>query len=120
MSADWIGTYRLQLHAGFTLQAAQGILPYLAQLGVSHVYLSPCLQAAPGSRHGYDVTDPTRISDELGGEAAWTAFVEIPPSQRLRILFGFAPNHMSSPAHKPWWNDLLEHGTYSYDAEYFE
>ena len=73
MSAEWIGSYRLQLHAGFTLDAARRILPYLAELGVSHVYLSPCLQAVPGSQHGYDVTDPSRISDDLGGEAAWTA-----------------------------------------------
>jgi (1->4)-alpha-D-glucan 1-alpha-D-glucosylmutase len=51
MSAEWVGTYRLQLHADFTLEAAQRVLPYLAELGVSHVYLSPCLQAAPGSRH---------------------------------------------------------------------
>ena len=75
MCADWIGTYRLQLHAGFTLDAARQILPYLAELGISHVYLSPCLQAVPGSQHGYDVTDPSRISDDLGGEAAWERFV---------------------------------------------
>ena len=74
MTAEWVATYRLQLHAGFPLKAAQQILPYLADLGVSHVYLSPCLQAHPGSQHGYDVTDPTRISDDLGGEAAWADF----------------------------------------------
>ena len=74
MSADWIATYRLQLHAGFPLSAAQEVLPYLAELGISHVYLSPCLQAVPGSAHGYDVADPTRISADLGGEAAWSEF----------------------------------------------
>src|SRR5271166_4177336 len=73
MTSDWIGSYRLQLHAGFTLDAARKILPYLAQLGVSHVYLSPCLQAVPGSQHGYDVADPSRIGEDLGGEAAWAA-----------------------------------------------
>ncbi|MEA3134172.1 MAG: (1-_4)-alpha-D-glucan 1-alpha-D-glucosylmutase, partial [Gammaproteobacteria bacterium] len=53
MSAKWVATYRLQLHAGFPLDAAGRILPYLAELGISHVYLSPCLQAVPGSQHGY-------------------------------------------------------------------
>jgi (1->4)-alpha-D-glucan 1-alpha-D-glucosylmutase len=70
MSADWVGSYRLQLHAGFTLRDAARTLPYLCDLGVSHVYLSPCLQAMPGSMHGYDVTDPARISEDLGGEEA--------------------------------------------------
>ena len=59
MSAKWVATYRLQLHAGFPLDAAGKVLPYLADLGVSHVYLSPCLQAVPGSQHGYDVTFQT-------------------------------------------------------------
>src|SRR5271166_2735595 len=120
MTSDWIGSYRLQLHAGFTLDAARKILPYLAQLGVSHVYLSPCLQAAPGSQHGYDVTDPTRISDDLGGEAAWSAFVESARSQRLRILLDIVPNHMSASAHNPWWDDVLAHGPYSSFARFFD
>ena len=68
MSGSWIATYRLQLHAGFPLSAAQRVLGYLAELGISHVYLSPCLQAVPGSQHGYDVVDPSKISDDLGGE----------------------------------------------------
>ena len=76
MSDRWVATYRLQLHAGFPLGAAQQVLGYLAELGISHVYLSPCLQAVPGSLHGYDVADPTRISEDLGGEAAWRSFVE--------------------------------------------
>ena len=76
MNGKWIASYRLQLHAGFPLGAAQQVLPYLADLGISHVYLSPCLQAVPGSRHGYDVTDPTRINADLGGESAWASFVQ--------------------------------------------
>ena len=78
MSADWVGSYRLQLHAGFTLGDAAAVLPYLRDLGMSHVYLSPCLQAMPGSQHGYDVTDPGRISDDLGGETAWERFRRAP------------------------------------------
>ena len=62
-----LATYRLQLNAGFDFDDAAGVVPYLAELGVSHVYLSPVLQAAPGSMHGYDVVDPTRPNVELGG-----------------------------------------------------
>jgi (1->4)-alpha-D-glucan 1-alpha-D-glucosylmutase len=60
-------TYRLQLHADFGFAAAAAQVPYLADLGISHLYLSPVLQAAPGSMHGYDVVDHSRISDDLGG-----------------------------------------------------
>ena len=120
MSAEWIATYRLQLHADFTFEAAQRVLPYLAELGVSHVYLSPCLQAAPGSRHGYDVTDPTRISDELGGEAAWARFAESARAHQLQILLDIVPNHMSASRHNPWWDDVLAHGPFSRFAEFFD
>lgn len=65
---SWIAAYRLQLHRDFTLADAGNVLPCLARLGISHVYLSPCLQANRGSRHGYDVTDPAHVSDELGGD----------------------------------------------------
>ena len=120
MSDNWIATYRLQLHAGFPLQAAERVLPYLAELGVSHVYLSPCLQAVPGSQHGYDVADPTRISDDLGGEAAWSSFVRASRAKGLRILLDIVPNHMSASRYNPWWDDVLAHGPYSRYAEFFD
>ncbi len=120
MTDEWIGTYRLQLHAGFTLRDAERILPYLAELGVSHVYLSPCLQAFPGSMHGYDVTDPRRISEDLGGEPAWESFVAAARAQHLHILLDFVPNHMSASEHNPWWDDVLAHGPYSDFAGYFD
>ena len=120
MTDEWIGTYRLQLHAGFTLKDAERILPYLAELGVSHVYLSPCLQAFPGSTHGYDVTDPRRINADLGGEPAWESFVESARAHHLGILLDFVPNHMSASEHNPWWADVLTHGPYSEFAGYFD
>jgi (1->4)-alpha-D-glucan 1-alpha-D-glucosylmutase len=120
MSAKWVATYRLQLHAGFPLDAAAKVLPYLADLGVSHVYLSPCLQAVPGSQHGYDVTDPSRISDDLGGEAAWARFVDAARSHELKILLDIVPNHMSASQHNPWWDDLLAHGSFSKYADFFD
>src|SRR5579863_6367258 len=120
MSGNWIASYRLQLHAGFSLRQAQQVLPYLADLGISHVYLSPCLQAVPGSQHGYDVTDPTRISDDLGGESAWLDFVGAARSHGLKILLDIVPNHMSASQHNPWWDDVLAHGPFSKYAEYFD
>jgi (1->4)-alpha-D-glucan 1-alpha-D-glucosylmutase len=120
MSDSWIATYRLQLHAGFPLSAAQNILPYLRELGISHVYLSPCLQAVPGSQHGYDVVDPTKISADLGGEEAWASFVNAARALGLRILLDIVPNHMAASQHNPWWVDVLQHGPYSRFAEFFD
>ena len=120
MDGNWTATYRLQLHEGFPLSQAREVLPYLKDLGISHVYLSPCLQAVPGSKHGYDVTDPTRISDDLGGAAAWNAFVEDARSFGLRILLDIVPNHMSTSQSNPWWDDVLAHGPYSKYVDYFD
>ena len=120
MRGNWIASYRLQLHAGFPLRQALEVLPYLADLGISHVYLSPCLQAVPGSQHGYDVADPTRINADLGGEPAWADFVDGARSQGLGILLDIVSNHMSASHHNPWWDDVLAHGPYSEYAEYFD
>jgi (1->4)-alpha-D-glucan 1-alpha-D-glucosylmutase len=120
MSGSWIATYRLQLHAGFPLSAAQKVLGYLADLGISHVYLSPCLQAVPGSQHGYDVVDPGKISDDLGGEAAWSAFVRAARELQLRILLDIVPNHMSATHHNAWWDDVLKQGPFSRYADFFD
>jgi (1->4)-alpha-D-glucan 1-alpha-D-glucosylmutase len=120
MSGRWIATYRLQLHAGFPLPAAQKVLPYLGDLGISHVYLSPCLQAVPGSQHGYDVVDPGKISEDLGGEAAWSSFVHAARELELRILLDIVPNHMSASHHNPWWDDVLKHGPLSRFADFFD
>jgi (1->4)-alpha-D-glucan 1-alpha-D-glucosylmutase len=120
MSGRWVATYRLQLHAGFPLSAAEGVLGYLSELGISHVYLSPCLQAFPGSQHGYDVVDPTKISDDLGGEAAWSSFVKAAQALNLRILLDIVPNHMSASQYNPWWDDVLQHGPFSEYADFFD
>jgi len=107
------------VHKDFTLDAAGRILPYLADLGISHVYLSPCLQAAPGSMHGYDVTDPSRISEDLGGEQAWERFVEGARRNNLGILIDIVPNHMSATHNNPWWEHVLAHGPFSEYAHFF-
>jgi (1->4)-alpha-D-glucan 1-alpha-D-glucosylmutase len=117
---SWIATYRLQLHKDFTLADAEQVLPYLAHLGISHVYLSPCLQATRGSQHGYDVTNPAHISNDLGGEAAWTQFVACAHSHSLGILLDIVPNHMAATDQNPWWDDVLAHGPYSSHCRYFD
>ena len=120
MSAKWCASYRLQLHADFPLQKAQQVLPYLAELGISHVYLSPCLQAVPGSQHGYDVADPSKISQDLGGEPAWDSFVAQAAALDMRILLDIVPNHMSASEHNPWWENVLSHGPFSEFVDYFD
>ena len=104
-------TYRVQLvpERGFDAVAEQ--LADLAALGISHVYLSPVLQAAPGSRHGYDVTDPTRIRDELGGEEGLERLRQAAHDAGLGLVADIVPNHVGlvSP-HNPWWWDVLAHG----------
>jgi (1->4)-alpha-D-glucan 1-alpha-D-glucosylmutase len=104
-------TYRFQLHPGFTFADAARRVPYLAELGVSHLYLSPILQAVPGSTHGYDVVDPGRLRDELGGDEGFASLVEAAHAHGLGIVVDIVPNHVGlvSP-HNPWWWDVLRHG----------
>jgi (1->4)-alpha-D-glucan 1-alpha-D-glucosylmutase len=114
-------TYRLQLRAEFDFAAVGAVAGYLAELGVSHVYCSPYTQAAAGSTHGYDVVDPTRISDELGGVAGHRAMCEALRHHRLRQLLDIVPNHMSiSDRRNRWWWDLLADGRSSPFAEFFD
>ena len=104
-------TYRLQLRPGFGFDAAAAVVPYLADLGISHVYASPITQAAPGSQHGYDVADPTRISEALGGADAFQRLVAALHASGMGLLLDIVPNHMSTdPVADPWWADVLEAG----------
>jgi (1->4)-alpha-D-glucan 1-alpha-D-glucosylmutase len=98
-------TYRLQLTPDFPFAAAQDRIPYLRDLGISHLYLSPSLQARPGSTHGYDVIDPTRISDDLGGEVALRALVTAAHGAGLGIVLDIVPNHMATDDANRYWTD---------------
>ena len=106
------GTYRLQLHEGFGFADAQAQLPYLASLGVSHLYLSPVLQAVPGSMHGYDVLDHTRVSQDLGGEEGLRALAAAARELDLGLVVDVVPNHMAlvapESANAPLWAVLRE------------
>ncbi|WP_236572151.1 malto-oligosyltrehalose synthase [Nocardiopsis sp. FR4] len=115
-------TYRLQLRPGFTLDDAAGQLDYLRRLGVGALYLSPVLAAAPGSQHGYDVVDPTRVSPELGGDAARAALAVKAHELGLGVVADIVPNHMSvvRADANPWWWDVLARGRDSAHASSFD
>jgi (1->4)-alpha-D-glucan 1-alpha-D-glucosylmutase len=116
-----IATYRLQLHAGFGFDAAAGVAEYLQELGISHVYSSPYLQAAPGSQHGYDIVDHHNVNEELGGSEAHNRFSLRLGACGLGQVLDIVPNHMaiSGRRNRYWW-DVLENGPASRYANYFD
>ena len=114
-------TYRVQLHAGFTFDDAAGIVDYLARLGISHLYCSPVLQAAPGSTHGYDIVDHGRLSDELGGASGYARLCGELAAHDMSMVIDIVPNHMAlAGAANRWWWDVLEDGPASRYARYFD
>ncbi len=113
-------TYRLQLHKDFTFDAAAGIADYLHALGISHVYCSPYLQAAPGSMHGYDVVSHQRVNEELGGAAGHERFCTKLGEAKLGQILDVVPNHMSLGKENRYWWDVLENGTSSRYASFFD
>jgi (1->4)-alpha-D-glucan 1-alpha-D-glucosylmutase len=114
-------TYRLQIHAGFTLDAARAIVPYLQRLGVGAAYTSPYFAAEPGSTHGYDVTNHNLINPEVGGADAHTRFTDAIRAAGLQHIVDFVPNHMGiSTATNPWWRDVLAQGADSPSARFFD
>ena len=121
MSSVFIATYRLQLHAEFGFDAAAAISDYLHQLGISHAYSSPYLQAAPGSQHGYDVVDHHKLNEELGGSEAYDRFCRRLSECSLGQVLDIVPNHMaiSGRRNRLWW-DVLENGPASRYASYFD
>ena len=114
-------TLRLQLHKAFTFSDAAALVPYLADLGISHVYSSPILTARAGSIHGYDVVDPTSVNPELGGEPGFREFVAALRARGLGLIVDIVPNHMAvGGSDNPWWTDLLRHGRASRYADFFD
>ncbi len=116
-----LSTYRVQLRAEFGFDAAAAIAGYLSDLGISHLYSSPYLQAAPGSSHGYDVVDPTRVSEDLGGEEGHARLCRTLGEAGLGQVLDVVPNHMAiSDRRNVWWWDVLENGAASRYAPYFD
>ena len=118
-----VSTYRLQLRDSFGFEQAAEQAGYLASLGVTHVYLSPILQANPGSAHGYDVIDHSLVSTDLGGENAFRAMVETFHRHRLGVVVDVVPNHMARPTpeslNKQLWSVLYQ-GRKSPYAHWFD
>ena len=120
-SAPPRATYRLQFHEGFTFADAEKIVPYLARLGVSHVYASPVQRARPGSTHGYDIVDHSQINPEIGGEEGFCSFTDALHAHGLKLLLDIVPNHMGvGGADNPWWLSVLEWGGLSPAANAFD
>ena len=114
-------TYRFQFHAGFTFADATALVPYLDRLGISHVYASPITVAAPGSTHGYDVIDPTRINPELGGEEGFRTLVAALQARGMGVVIDIVPNHMGvAGGANAWWTDVLRRGRASAHADVFD
>ncbi len=114
-------TYRVQLHAGFTLDDAAALIPQLVDLGISHLYCSPYLASVPGSTHGYDVVDHSRVDDEVGGPAAHARLAETLREHGMGHVLDIVPNHMAvGVADNPAWWDLLTLGRDSAYARWFD
>src|SRR5437763_3761450 len=103
--ADFRAAYRLQMTPDFSFRAARAVVPYLRELGVSHLYLSPSLQARHESTHGYDVVDPTRISEDLGGEEEFRSLAATAHDAGLGIVLDIVPNHMAVCDENRFWAD---------------
>jgi (1->4)-alpha-D-glucan 1-alpha-D-glucosylmutase len=122
-----LSTYRLQLRGrssgfGFTFADAENLLDYLDDLGVSHLYLSPIITAVGGSSHGYDVTDPTTVSPELGGPDGLARLAAAARARGMGLVVDIVPNHVGvdKPEQNAWWWDVLRHGRTSDYAAFFD
>ena len=113
-------TARLQLHQNFRFEHACALVDYYDMLGVSHLYASPILTARPGSTHGYDVVDPTRVNPELGGEPGLRALCRLLRQRGMGLIVDIVPNHMAIGRDNPWWQDVLRWGRHSRYAEWFD
>lgn len=116
-----LSTYRLQFNRNFTFAQAAEIVPYLAQLGISHCYASPYLRARPGSMHGYDIIDHHNLNPEIGTPEDYERFVAALHNHGMGQILDIVPNHMGvMGADNAWWLDVLENGEASNYAEFFD
>ena len=120
MLREPLSTYRIQLNSQFAFGDAANIIPYLDELGIDSLYCSPYFQAAPGSTHGYDVVDHSRVNRELGGEAGYDLMCETLNRHKMGQVLDIVPNHMAINRENPWWWDVLENGPSSAYAAFFD
>jgi len=116
-----LSTYRLQFNSRFTFRDALAIVDYLQALGISDCYASSYLKAVPGSTHGYDVADPTRLNLDLGNDGDYWAWIDTLHSRGMGHVLDLVPNHMGiGKSSNPWWQDVLENGASSRFASFFD
>ena len=113
-------TYRIQFNKEFTFVHAVEIVPYLAELGVSHVYASPFFRARPGSMHGYDIIEHSEFNPEIGSADEFNELIASLRLNGMGLIVDFVPNHMGIGSDNPWWVDVLENGPASAYAHYFD
>jgi (1->4)-alpha-D-glucan 1-alpha-D-glucosylmutase len=120
-SAVPLATYRLQLTKDFGFDDAAALVPYLKELGITHLYASPFLKARPGSTHGYDIVDHDRLNPELGGDEGFARLSAALKNHGLGLILDFVPNHMGvGRSDNAWWLDVLEWGQRSPHAAAFD
>ncbi len=117
---DLIATYRLQLRNGVDFGTATALVAPLADLGFSHLYLSPIFTAQPGSTHGYDITDPAEIDPVLGGEDGYRRLAAEANKRGLGLILDIVPNHTAFSVDNLWLRDVLRFGQDSRFADYFD
>mgnify|MGYP001170458439 CR=1 FL=1 len=115
-----IASYRLQMRGDMDFAAVEALIPYLRELGISHLYLSPIFTAAPGSTHGYDITDPNQIEPALGGREGFSRLARAAQMAGLAIILDIVPNHLAFVLDNPWLRDVLRHGSDSPYARHFD
>ena len=115
-----LSTYRIQLNKDFRLADLQALVPYLSQLGISHVYVSPILRARAGSGHGYDVVDPRELNPEIGSESELQELVTTLRAHGMGLVLDIVPNHMATGRENDYWEDVLTHGRSSPFADWFD
>ncbi|MTD25899.1 malto-oligosyltrehalose synthase [Erwinia sorbitola] len=113
-------TYRIQFRNGMTFDRAAALVPYLKQLGISHLYASPIFTATAESTHGYDVTDANEIEPSIGGRAGFDRMVTALKNAGLGLILDIVPNHMAASLENAWWRDVIENGENSRYAHHFD
>ena len=113
-------TYRLQFNSEFRFSDATALVAYLSKLGITDIYASPILTSRKGSKHGYDVTDPTQFDPDIGTVGDFEQLQNELVSRGMRLILDIVPNHMAASSENRWWMDVLENGSESVFASYFD
>lgn len=113
-------TYRIQFREEMTFDNVVELVPYLRQLGISHVYASPIFTAAKDSTHGYDIINPLEIDPVIGGRDGFDRMVDALQKAGMGVILDIVPNHMSTSLENAWWHDVIENGKDSRYAGYFD